>query len=140
MLSAYRRAANGDFTSLRTVTSSKGEVLNAVIQTDAALRSIIAALRAMKAICASCADEHIPPDERAEKQSEIEALKEEIARLSQTVSGLEFLSLDASRITEPDGLQTLDDSIRQVSELRESLAVSDEEEKLSSWMDSLLQN
>jgi flagellin-like hook-associated protein FlgL len=138
MLSAYRRATNGDYTSLRKITSSEGEVLGAVIQTDAALRSILAALRAMKAICVSCADEHTGPEKRAEYQAELEALKNEVSRLSQTVSGLEFLALDASRIADPDGLRTLDESIRQVSELRESFVSSEEEEKLSSWMDSLL--
>jgi hypothetical protein len=138
VLSAYRRAAGGDYTSLRKVTSLRGEVLSAVLQTDAALRSILAALRAMKEICASCADKNMRPGERAEYQAELEALKNEISRLSQSVSGLEFLTLDASRAAGADSLRTLDESIRQVSELRESLAISEEEEKLSSWMDSLL--
>jgi hypothetical protein len=113
-------------------------VLGAVIRTDAALRGILGALRAMRAICVSCADENIAPEKRTEYQAELEALKDEITRLSQTVSGLEFLSIDASKIADPDCLLALDESIRHVSELRESLAVSDEEEKLSSWMDSLL--
>ena len=140
MLSAYRRAANGDFTSLRKVTSSRGEVLSAVLRTDAALRSILVALRAMKTICASCADENTGPEKRAGYQMELEALKNEIARLSQTISGLEFLTLDASQVVDADCLRSLDESIRHVSEFRESLAVSDEEEKLSSWIDSLLAN
>jgi hypothetical protein len=138
MLSAYRRATNGDYTSLRKVASSEGEVLGEVIRTDAALRSIIEALRAMKAICVSCADENTGPEKRAEYQAELETLKNEISRLSQTVSGLEFLTVDASRTADADGLRALDESIRQVSELRESFVSSEEEEKLSSWMDSLL--
>ena len=138
ILSAYRRAANGDYTSLRKVTSARGEVLGAVIRTDAALRGILGALRAMKAICVSCADENTGPEKRAGYQAELEALKNEISRLSQAVSGLEFRVLDTSRIA--DCLLALDESIRHVSELRESLAVSDEEEKLSSWMDSILPN
>jgi hypothetical protein len=56
--------------------------------------------------------------------------------LSQAVSGLEFRVLDTSRIA--DSLRTLDESIQHVSGLRESLAVSEDEEKLSSWMDSIL--
>ncbi|MDR1132752.1 MAG: hypothetical protein LBL05_01240 [Synergistaceae bacterium] len=138
ILSAYRRAANGDFTSLRKVTSSRAEVMSAVLQTDAALRGILGSLRAMRAICASCADDNTGPQKRAEYQAELETLKNEISRLSQTVSGAEFLSIDASQATDPDCLRTLDESIRHVSELRESLAASDEEKKLSSWMDSLL--
>ena len=138
ILSAYKRAADGDYTSLRKVTSSRGEVLGAVIQTDAALRGILGALRAMKAICVSCADENVGPEKRAEYQTELEALKNEISRLSQTVSGMEFLTLDASRIAGAESLRTLDESIRHVSELCESLAASEEEKKLSSWMDSLL--
>ncbi|MDR0653998.1 MAG: hypothetical protein LBG12_11945 [Synergistaceae bacterium] len=108
--------------------------MSAVLRTDAALRSILVALRAMKTICASCADENTDPEKRAGYQMELEALKNEIARLSQTVSGLEFLTVDA------DCMRSLDESIRHVSEFRESLAVSDEEEKLSSWIDSLLAN
>jgi hypothetical protein len=138
MLSAYRRAANGDFTSLRKVTSSKGEVMSAVLQTDAALRSMLRSLRAIRRICAVCADENTKPEERAEYQAQLEPLKNEISRLSQIVSGVEFISIDASRIIDPDCLRSLDESIRHVSELRESLAASDEEEKLSSWMDSIL--
>jgi flagellin-like hook-associated protein FlgL len=138
ILSAYRRAADCDYTSLRKVAHSKGEVLGTVIQADAALRGILAALRAMKAVCVSCADRHTGPEKRAEYQAELEALKKEISRLSQTVNGMEFLSLDASRVAGPDSLRTLDASIRQVSEFRESLISSEEEEKLSSWMDSLL--
>ena len=138
ILSAYRRAANGDYTSLRKVTSARGEVLGAVIRTDAALRGILAALRAMKAICVSCADENTGPEKRPGYQAELETLKNEISRLSQAVSGLEFHVLDASRIGGADSLRTLDESIRQVSELRESFISSEEEEKLSSWMDSLL--
>jgi hypothetical protein len=138
MLSAYRRATNGDYTSLRNVSPPEGETFGAVIQTDAALRSILAALRAMKAICVSCADENTGPEKRAKCQAELEALKNEVSRLSLIVSGLEFLAIDASRIADADGLRTLDESIRQVSELRESFVSSEEEAKLSSWMDSLL--
>jgi two-component sensor histidine kinase len=118
--------------------SSKGEVMSAVLQADASMRGILDSLRAMKAICASCADDHTPPDERAGKQAELEALKHEISRLSQTVSGLEFLTFDASRTASPDNLRALDESIRRVSELRESIEASEAEGKLSSWMDSLL--
>jgi hypothetical protein len=140
ILSAYKRAANGDFTSLRKVTSSRAEVMSAVLQKDAALRGILGSLRAMRAICAAGADEKMGIEERAGRQAELEALKNEISRLSQTVSGAEFLSLDASQATDPDCLRTLDESIRHVSELRESLAASEEEKKLSSWMDALLED
>jgi hypothetical protein len=94
----------------------------------------------MREICASCADENTGPEATAKGQADIEALKNEISRLSQAVSGVEFLSLDASRAADPDYLRTLDESIRQVLKFRESLAVSEEEEKLSSWMDTLLRN
>jgi hypothetical protein len=112
--------------------------MSEVIRADAALRSILAALRAMKAICVSCADENMGQEKRTEYQAELEALKNEISGLSQTVSGLEFLTLDTSRIAGVDSPRALDESIRQVSELRESLISSEEEEKLSSWMGSLI--
>jgi hypothetical protein len=134
-VSAYTGAREGDFTGRRRVFISPGDVSSRVIQTDAALIGILESLRSMRSICESVAS-GASPGERAERNREMDSLKENISRLSKSVAGTEFLMLPRPG-SELDELSKIDESIDKISKFRESLPESDDE-KLAGWMDSVL--
>ena len=140
-VSSYARAKDGDFTGARRVSTSALDVSNRVIQVDAALRGILASLRAMREICAACLADDAAPEEMAERNRELDALKENISRLSESVAGTEFTMFHA-RGGDGSELQGLDEAINRmsgkISQLEEEPGES-EEERISAWMRELLQ-
>jgi hypothetical protein len=134
-VSAYTGALEGDFTGRRRVFISPGDVSDRVIRADVALVGILESLRSMRAICESVAS-GASTGGLAERNRELDSLKENISRLSKSVAGTEFLMLSRPG-GELDELGKIDESIDKISKFRESLPESDDE-KLAGWMDSVL--
>jgi hypothetical protein len=136
-VSVYSRAKEGDFTARTRVREALRNAGSSALKADAALRGILASLRAMREICQSCAD-CTQEAELVSRQEELETLKEEISRLSKSAAGGEFLALPPAGGEIGSGLRSIDDSIDTVSRIYESLPDSENDEKLSEWMESIL--
>ena len=139
-VSSYARAKDGNFTGARRVSAVAADVSNRVIQVDAALRGILASLRAMREICASCLEGGSTDSELAERDRELTALKENISRLSASIAGAEFKMFHVSDDTAKSDLQNIDEAINKmsgkISQLEETSGES-EEEQLSAWIREL---
>ena len=139
-VSSYARAKDGNFTGTRRISTSTRDVSSRVIQADAALRGILESLRAMRAICVACLDGDATAEELAERNAELDALKEDISRLSASVAGTEF-KMFSVRGDAGSELRNIDEAINEmsgkISEL-EDISGESEEERVSAWMRELL--
>ena len=139
-VSSYARAKDGNFTGAPRISASTLEVSNRVMQVDAALRGILSSLSAMRSICAACLDNEMTPEELAARNAELDALKENISRLSVSVAGTEFKMFNASEGDPGSELRSIDEAISKMSgKISELPDTSDksEEEHVSEWMREL---
>jgi hypothetical protein len=136
-VSAYSRALGGDFTGRPRLSVSVRDVNSHLLQVDAALRGMLSSLHVMRDICVSCFSGQLSETELDARNSELAALKEDIARLSKSIAGMEFLMFSA-----PDGrvadISSIDNSINKVSGLCETIPDAENDEKLAAWMMQLL--
>ena len=139
-VSSYARAKDGDFTGARRVSTSTLGVSNCVIQVDAALRGILASLRAMREICVTCLEGDATVEELAARNAELDALKDNISRLSAQIAGTEFKMFSANGDDTESDLRSIDEAINamsgKISQLQETSDES-EEERVSAWMREL---
>ena len=141
-VSSYKRAKDGNFTGARRISSSLLDVSNRVIQADAALRGILASLRAMREICASSLNGDATAEELAARNGKLDVLKGDISRLSESVAGTEFRMFQTSG-GDAGELRRIDEAIDNINkmsgkihELREVSDVSGEDCVLA-WMREL---
>ena len=139
-LSSYARAKDGNFTGTPRISTSTLEVSNRVIQVDAVLRGILSSLRAMREICAACLDHEATHEELAARNAELNALKENISRLSESIAGTEFKMFSAREGDPGNELRSIDEAINKMSgKISELPDASDKsgEERVSEWMREL---
>ena len=139
-VTSYAKAKEGDFTGTRRVSASPLEVSNRVIQADAALCGILASLRSMREICAACLEGDAAPEELAARNAELDALKDNISRLTASIEGTEFGFILSEGGNAGSDLRKIDEAIDKMSgkipELRET-PDSSEEERVTAWMREL---
>ena len=141
-VSSYKRTKEGDFTGARRISSSLLDVSNRAVQVDAALCGILTSLRAMREICAACLEGDATAEELAARSAELDVLKENISRLSASVTGTEFkmFRTGGESVGELRRIDEAIDNINRVSgkisELRKRSNVS-VEERASTWMREL---
>ena len=139
-VSSYARAKEGDFTGRRRTSTSTIKVASSVIQVDAVLRGILASLRAMREICASCLESDISDEDLALRNAELDDLKENISRLSAQIAGTEFKMFSIHGSAGGNDLQSIDEAITEmsgkISEFEETSSESGEE-RASAWMREL---
>ena len=137
---SYARAKNGDFTGVRRVSNSTLDVSNRVMQVDSALRGILASLRTMREICAACLEGDATADEFAARNAELDALKDNISRLSASVACTEFKMFSMTEGDVGSELRKIDEVINKmsgkISQLPE-VSVESEEDSVSAWMREL---
>ena len=139
-VSSYARAKDGNFTGGRRTVTSNADVMNRVIQVDAALRGILVSLRAMREICASCLADDITAGELASRNAELDELKDNISRLSAHIAGTEFKMYSIDGSAGGNDLRSIDEAITEMSgKISELQDVSKEsgEERVSVWMREL---
>ncbi|MDR3279797.1 MAG: hypothetical protein LBT23_04725 [Synergistaceae bacterium] len=138
-VSAYSRAAGGDFTGRARVSVSRGDVMTNALASDAALKGILASLRRMREICLRFANAGARDEERKSAQDELDILKENISRLSEFAEGTKFLVMSGAggKLGE---LEKIDESIDRVSLMCETPPEPDNDEKIAGWMKSVLGN
>ena len=139
-VSSYARAKDGNFTGTPRISTSAIDVSNRVIQVDAALRGILASLRAMREICVTCLEGDATVEELAARNAELDALKDNISRLSAQIAGTEFKMFSANGDDTESDLRSIDEAINamsgKISQLQETSGES-EEERISAWMREL---